>query len=124
MTPTEEEYQNALKSCKENGKPLISVFFKRKKYISNTVEDAIQIVEVLNFRDKIRKSDIGMYTEFEDELDFYQKARNVIVKFVLEFDSLINKKFRKEKIIREEFINYISRKITSIQDFDSKTLFY
>ena len=124
LTPTEEEYQNALKSCKKNDKPLISVFFKCKKYFSNTVEDAIQIVEVLNFRDKIRKSDIGMYTEFEDNLDFYQKVRNVIVKFVLEFDSLTNKKFRKEKIIREEFINYIPRKITSIQDFDSKTLFY
>ncbi|MHA1294581.1 MAG: hypothetical protein ACTSQJ_18220, partial [Promethearchaeota archaeon] len=124
LTPTEEEYQNALKSCKENGKPLISVFFKCKKYFPNTVEDAVQIVEVLNFRDKIRKSDIGMYTEFEGELDFYQKVRNVIVKFVLEFDSLTNKKFRKEKIIREEFINYIPRKVTSIQNFNSKTSFY
>ena len=124
LTPSEEEYQNALVSCIKNGKPLISIFFKCKEYFLKTVKEAEQIIEVINFRDKIRKSDIGMYTEFKSRHDFCRKVRNVITKSVLEYDSLTNKKFKKVKIIYEEFVNYIPRKIISFQDIDSKTLFY
>jgi predicted NACHT family NTPase len=123
LTPSEEEYQNALKSRMKNGKPLMSVFFKCKGYFLKTVEEAEQIIEVTKFKDKIRENDIGMYQEFKNTVDFYQKVRNVIVGFVLRYDFFTNKKFKKVKIICEEFINYIPRKIISIQDFDSKTLF-
>ena len=66
LTPTESEFQNALKRMKKTGKPIIKFYFKCDEFYSRTSYEAEQFLGVQRFKDEIRNLDIGQTRTNED----------------------------------------------------------
>ena len=70
LTPTEEEFEYALKRYKKEKRPLISVFFKKEKFFPESKYDTEQLLAVQTFSDRVENLDLGLYKPFVKKLDF------------------------------------------------------
>ena len=70
-TPTEEEFEKALKRYKDTRKPLISVYFKKDPFYPGTKYETEQFLALQDFQERIRA--LGLYGEFK-EFEFQSKV--------------------------------------------------
>ena len=109
LTPTESEFENALKRYKEMGRPVIKFFFKKEKLSFDNGYDVSQLLAIQRFKKRIESP--GLYDEFNSDLEFQKKVligiQQIVEQLTIEKDSQIS--FRRIKY--PEVISYISRKV-------------
>lgn len=115
-TPTEEEYEIALKNYKEKQKPKkVKVYFKQDlNAMPKTEEDILQMTEILRFKKKIQKE--GLYAEFNEGgfLHFFYKELQDFFYEFREPDKIISV----EKFICYELNpNHIERYLVKAEDY-------
>lgn len=117
LTPTQEEFEEALRRRKNTGKPVIRFFFKRKEYYSNGSYEAQQATEVQKFKEEIKNRDIGPYGEFEEVQDFQRKIFESILDIIQNYDFLTAREFSIPKEEYREVQDYLSRKVHPASDY-------
>lgn len=114
MTPSEEEFENALKRYKQVRQPLICLYFRTDKFYPNSSYEAAQSTEVQKFKERIKQENLGLYREFKRS-EFYQKIRDDIEYIVKNWTSLTAIPVSKKE--RVEVPNYLPRKVASAKDY-------
>lgn len=117
LTPTEEEFEDALKQKKETGKPIITFFFKCDKYYPNDPYEAQQACEVQKFKKRIENRDIGRHEKFKGKADFTNKIWKSILYYVDNFGSLTAKKLSIQKIRYDKVLSYLPRRACSVREY-------
>jgi GTPase SAR1 family protein len=115
LTPTEEEFEDALKRCKETGRPLITVFFKKEKFYSDTVYEARQFLSVQTFKERIKS--LGKYARFTTELEFQKETFVCIQDFVEKLVTAKDSQIFFERIKYPEVKNYITRSVCPANEY-------
>jgi predicted NACHT family NTPase len=119
LTLTEGEFEEALRRKKETGKPVIQFYFKMDEFYPSNPYDAQQALEVQNFRERIKKKDLGLYGEFKGEDDFRRKMLESIGYIVENFSHLTSKKTSISKIKYPKVPYYLRRKVCPTKDSSS-----
>jgi hypothetical protein len=115
-TPTEEEFERALKGYKQTRIPkIVKIYFKQDQMLlPKSKEEILQIVEILDFKDRIKNE--GIYKEFNEEylLDcFYRELLNFLYQF-----KEPSKIGPRDKIITYELTEYhIERNLVRAEDY-------
>lgn len=78
---TEEEFQNAYQSWKENGRPHVMFYFSQKEFMP-VLEELEQIRKVLEFRREL--DGVGLVREYKNETTFANTVRPQLFKAVCE----------------------------------------
>jgi predicted NACHT family NTPase len=113
-TPTEEEFENALKRYKETRKPLISFYFKIDPVYSPTSYDVEQVLAVRKFQGRI--SELGLYKEFK-ESEFQKKVIEDIGYKIRNWARLTNPPIPKKAF--DENLDYLPRKTAPAKEFST-----
>lgn len=122
LTPVEEEFERALYGIDLPRNPLTVFFFRNDNTGAKELHKE-QLDNIDNFRKKVREGNIGLYGDYESEIDFIVKANAVILdifeKNLLQYPQ---GKIRKNKY---EFTEaYLARKVCYIEDFNEKEFQY
>ena len=111
-TPTEEEFEKALKRYKNSRKPLISVYFKKDPFYPSTKYDNEQFGAVLDFQERIKA--LGLYGEFK-ESEFQNKVLVDIGCKIRDWAALTAPPIPRKA--HTEATNYLPRKIASAKEY-------
>lgn len=111
FTPTEEEFENALKRYKETRKPLIGIYFKKDPFYQDTKYETEQFLAVQTFKERIQK--LGLYGEFL-ESEFHKKILEDIGRKIRDWSKLTAPEVKKYS----EPTDYLPRKIIKAQEYD------
>jgi len=60
LSPTEEEFEDALKRRKDTGSPVIQFYFKNETYLPKNDYEKQQIAEIEKFKKRIEDEDLGL----------------------------------------------------------------
>ncbi len=112
LTPTEEEFENALKRYKETRKPLISFYFKIDPVHSPTVQDVEQLLAVRKFQDRI--SELGLYKPFKG-CEFQKKVLEDIGYKIHNWAKLTSYSIPQKA--NDESLDYLPRKIAPAKEY-------
>jgi predicted NACHT family NTPase len=110
LTPTEEEFENALKSYKGTRKPLISVYFKKDPFYPPTKYDTEQFLSLQKFEERVRT--LGLYAEFK-ETEFKDKIFVDIGSKIRDWNKLTAPNAQKIS----EPVDYLQRKAVKAQEY-------
>ncbi len=116
LTPTEEEFEDALRRREETQKPVIKFFFKRDLWRPDTFYDVQQAGEILKFRERVQR--LGLYDEFEGPEEFHQKVLQGLLYIVERFDSLTARRLTIHREAFGEVAFYIPRKALPIGEYE------
>jgi hypothetical protein len=83
-TGTEHEFDKAYKAWKINKKLKILLYFNRKPYSPTTSEEAKQLAAVLQFKEKIRKEQEGLYSTYGTLQEFRDNVYDDINSYLSE----------------------------------------
>jgi predicted NACHT family NTPase len=114
LTPTEEEFETALKRYKQVRQPLICLYFKTDKFYPKSAYEAAQSTEVQKFKERIKKENIGPYCEFKKS-EFYQRIRDDLEQIIKNWASLTAVPVSKK--MRTKVPNYLPRKVASAKNY-------
>lgn len=109
LTPTEGEFEDALKRYKETGRPIIKFFFKKESFYPENEYEALQILAIQKFKERIKS--IGLYESFNTDLEFQKKLFISIPQIIEQLTFSKDSKIQFRRIKYNEVISYISRKI-------------
>lgn len=122
LTPTEGEFEDALRRKKETGKPVIQFYFKLDKYYAGTQYEAQQTFEVQKFKEKLKG--LGYYCEFEGEDYFRRRIKEYLVYIVEKFPSLTSKLAPTPKEKYPVITEYLSRKVYPMKSYSETELMF
>lgn len=109
LTPTEGEFEDALKRYKETGRPVIKFFFKKEKLYPDNEYAASQLLAIQKF--KKRTVALGLYDSFDTDLEFQEKTLISIWEIVEQLTIMEDSQISFQRIKYPEVIGYITRKI-------------
>ncbi|MCK4825661.1 NACHT domain-containing protein, partial [bacterium] len=109
LTPTEGEFEEALKRYKETGRPLIKFFFKKEKLYPENEYEASQLLSIQKFKKRIEA--LGLYDSFIADLELQEKAFISIQQLTEKLTITEDSQILFQRIKYPEVISYISRKI-------------
>jgi len=116
-TPTEEEFENALKRLKENGRPQIKFLFKQNGIKKSPKE----FKNVIKFQSRVREE--GLVDQFSSTEEFQRKIFEFINKIIVNLDYL--PKLKRNLITDEKFEKkYIKRKVANYATYHSTSFEY
>jgi hypothetical protein len=118
LTPTEEEFNEALNRRSKTGKPVIQFYFKPIL----CVDEKNQIAEVERFIQRIK--DLGLYESFLSEKDFREKLSRHISKIATNFDFFTARETLVPKMSYPDNESYLLRKACHRKDYSSGRLLY
>lgn len=124
LSPTEGEFEDALKRMKANGRPEIKLYFKNDKFSPRTSDDAYQSYKVQKFKEKIKNLDPGLYGGFEGKDDFRRKINKAILYAVENFNKLTSIKTKISKIKYISPPSYLNRKVIPVDKNSSETFLF
>jgi ribosomal protein S21 len=115
LTPTEGEFEDALKRFKKTGRPLITFFFKEEKFYPNNEYEASQSLALQKFKTRVRSLDL--YNSFTADLEFQEKAFVLIQNCVETLTTVKDVKISFERIKYPEVKNYITRSVCPANEY-------
>jgi len=116
LTPTEEEFNNALAKKKRNNNVKIKFYFKLDRFQVSSQYEKEQKLEIEKFKNRIKT--LGLYNEFKsDELKdiLYTDILHMINELL--FPTIEKKPYNK-------IPDYINRKVCSHKEYDEKFRFF
>jgi len=122
-TPTEGEFEDALLRYKQKQKPLITVFFKQKKFLPYNQHETLQYLEVQKFEEKIKSHELGIYNTFTTELNFQEKISETIHEFVRRLISIKDDEITVDRVQYKKVKNYLNRKVCPISEYKTERFF-
>ena len=115
LTPTEGEFEDALKRYKKTGRPLITFFFKEEEFYPNNEYEASQSLALQKFKTRVRSLDL--YNSFTADLEFQEKAFVCIHDFVETLTTVKDVEISFERIKYPEVKNYITRSVCPANEY-------
>jgi predicted NACHT family NTPase len=122
MTPTEEEFEIALANRQKKNKPIIQFYFKCERVSFNNPEQARQMLEVLEFKKRIRK--LGITVDFEDKESFRKKLLDYLPSIIKECDLRLAVEPKISKTIYYTPGLYLPRRVCLKKDYTAGRNFY
>ena len=116
LTPTEEEFNNALAKKKRNNNVKIKFYFKLDRFQVSSQYEKEQKLEIEKFKNRIKT--LGLYNEFKsDELKdiLYTDILHMVNELL--FPTIEKKPYNK-------IPDYINRKVCSYKEYDEKFRFF
>jgi hypothetical protein len=116
LSPTEEEFENALEKKKQCRNLNIKFYFKTDtcKSISKNYKE--QKKQIMNFKEKIKN--LGLYKEFKSS-----EFESILFKDIGEIvDDILHPAIEKKAYKKNP--DYINRKVCLSKDYNEKTIFY
>ena len=122
-TPTEEEFERALKGLKEKSTPkIVKIYFKEDEMgIPQNKEEVIQIDEIVNFKDKIKEA--GLYKKFYEK-EFPYLFPSDLLNFLYRFKKPAPIEPRDEIIKYELNGYYIKRNLIKDEDYHRYNFYF
>lgn len=117
LTPTEEEFERAFKMQQETGKPIIRVNFLKKVLYPRDQKEALQLAEILRFKEHLIGLNVGFYEECEDKKGFQYKTNEFLLSV---FDKIQSINDLKITINKNQFsldLFYLQRKVIKHKDY-------
>jgi len=121
-TPTEGEFEDALKRYKETGRPVIKVYFKKEEFYPENEYEALQMLAIQKFKKRIK--DLGLYDSFHTELEIQKNLFISIQQIIEQLTISQDSKIRFRRIKYNEVISYISRKICPSEKYKSDEFWF
>jgi len=109
LTPTEGEFEDALKRYKGTGKPLVKFIFKKEKLYPKNEYEASQLLSIQRFKKRIET--LGLYDSFITELELQEKAFISIQQLTEKLTITKDSQILFQRIKYNEITGYIHRKI-------------
>ncbi len=109
LTPTEGEFEDALKSYQKAGRPLIAMFFKAEKFYLGDENEALQVLEVQKFKKRVKS--LGLYDSFATPLEFLEKAYVCVHKLVERITIAEDSEICFKRIRYPEIKDYLHRRV-------------
>lgn len=122
MTHTKEEFEIALDNHEKKKKPIIQFYFKRDKVSFNSTEQAQQMLEVLKFKERVRR--LGLSVDFEGEESFRKKLREYLPRIIDDFDLRIAAEPKIQKTRYSAPEPYLPRTVCPKKDYASGRHYY
>lgn len=124
LSPTEEEFEDALKRRKDTGSPVIQFYFKNETYLPKNDYEKQQIAEIKKFKKRIEDENLGLYAKFTDVKEFSQKISIYLNQIAKNFDFFIGIKSLVQKTEYSKIEPYLPRRICSTKDYSSERLYF
>lgn len=109
LTPTESEFEDALKRYEKIRRPLIKFLFKTEKFYPNDEYETSQFLALQKFKKRIKP--LGLYDSFTTDLEFQEKAFVCIQDFVEKLTITKDVQISFERILFPEVKDYITRSV-------------
>ncbi len=116
LTPTEGEFEEALKRYKGTGKPLVKFFFKKEKLYPENEYEASQLLSIQRFKKRIETLDL--YDSFITELELQEKAFISIQQLTEKLTITKDSQILFQRIKYNEITGYIHRKIYPAEKYN------
>ena len=116
LTPTEEEFELALKNYRERQKPFIQFYFKQDPFWPKDAYDWSQMGEVLRFTERVKKES-GIVCTFVGHQQFRNMVTENIRKIAEQSASLTGEVVGSPKIQYAAVESYLPRRICSTEDY-------
>lgn len=115
LTPTEGEFEDAIKRYKKTGRPLITFFFKKEKFYPDNEYETSQFLELQKFKERV--GSLGLYDSFTEDLEFQEKAFVCIQDFIEKLTIAKDAQISFERIKFPEVNNYITRSVCPATEY-------
>jgi len=118
LTPTESEFEKAFELYKSVKRPLITVFFKRKRFYLNNQYEIEQFQSVQKFGEKLKN--IGVYKPFTNNKAFQRMTYETIHDFVERLTAVEDSKVFVTRKKYEKPVNYLNRKVCPVNKYKTE----
>jgi GTPase SAR1 family protein len=122
LTPTEGEFEDALKRCEETGRPFIKFFFKKEKLYPKNEYEANQLLCIQKFKKRIKA--LGLYDSFITDLQLQEKAFISIQQLIEHLTITKDSQIRFQRIKYNEVTGYIHRKIYPAEKYKTDEFWF
>jgi predicted NACHT family NTPase len=122
LTPTENEFENALTRYNKDKKPLITFFFKEKEFFPQSAYETEQFLSVQKFCERIKC--LGLYIPFKESLECQGQAIKVIYEFINRITKIEDSKISFTRIKYDKVPNYVNRKVCPKNKYKQKLAYF